>query len=211
MLGLLCVCMGGLFELWYTAGRLWGGCCCWVGGGGCSCGGWGCGCCWGGGAIALGAGLGTLTGGWGTGAAIAGAAGGGWPATEAGAGGWLCAPFLFSQVPISKLGVLGVTIGGGTIDFFLVVSCGLAGWLAIDAQVNFLGAPPLEEDCCWPVDAAPDDGGAEDSTNPLDFDCCCCWGVSRCWFSNASPCIPCSTCLTPDDSSNLLDLEIQLK
>ena len=36
-------------------------------------------------------------------------------------------PFLFSQVPISKLGVLGVTIGGGTIDFFLVANCGLAG------------------------------------------------------------------------------------
>ena len=48
-------------------------------------------------------------------------------------------PLLFSHVPISKLGVLGVTIGGGTIDFFFVASCGLAGWLAIDAHVSFFG------------------------------------------------------------------------
>ena len=57
-----------------------------------------------------------------------------------------------TAVVLLVAGVLGVTMGGGTIDFFLVpAGCGLAGWDAIEAHVNFLGG-------------ASDCGGG-----------CCCW------------------------------------
>ena len=85
---------------------------------------------------------------------------------------------------MSRLGVRGVTIGGGTIDFFLAASCGLAGWLAMDAHVSFLGAPlllptPLEGPAAEAAaleaaEAPPDVAEAPLSVLIAGEGCCCC-------------------------------------
>ena len=91
--------------------------------------------------------------------------------------------FLNFQVLISKLGVVGVTIGGtGTIEFFLV-----AGWLAIDEQVNYLVCNFCDSCCCC---------------------CCCCWtglvAVSARWQPGLVPVPCCFTTADDEDSSSRL-------